>query len=84
MSHDKTHIIIDYEEKNNKCNIHNEILNSYCDTCKSNICMHCESNHNNHKLISDPTNLQLNYILYSLNKLQFHNIRFLHDYNLLL
>ena len=50
-NHDKTHNIIDYDDKNYKCNIHNENFNSYCNTCKKNICIYCESEHKNHKLI---------------------------------
>ena len=49
--HDKTHIIINYEEKNYICNFHNKQFISYCKKCNKNLCFNCEQNHNNHDLI---------------------------------
>ena len=50
-SHDKNHNIIDYDNKNYICKIHNDSNNSYCKDCKSNICILCESLHENHNII---------------------------------
>jgi len=50
-SHDKSHNIIDYDDKNYICSIHNELFNSYCNNCKKNICLLCENEHHNHKII---------------------------------
>ena len=43
--HDKAHNIIKYEDKNYKCNIHNERLISYCNKCNKNLCLKCENDH---------------------------------------
>ena len=51
-SHDKTHNIINYDNKNYLCEKHNEVYSLYCNKCKMNICMHCENEHNNHEIIS--------------------------------
>ena len=51
-SHDKSHIIIEYEEKYFKCNLHNESNVFYCNDCNENICILCENTHNNHNKIS--------------------------------
>ena len=45
MTHNNEHEIIDYEEKNYKCKIHNENFTSFCDECKQNLCLVCESEH---------------------------------------
>ena len=50
--HSKEHFIIDYEEKDYLCEIHNEIYISYCNKCNINLCMHCEKNHQDHKIIN--------------------------------
>ena len=50
--HDKSHNIIDYENKNYICNKHNEYYIKYCNDCKKNICLLCENEHENHKSIS--------------------------------
>ena len=49
--HDINHNIINYDDKDFLCEIHNEKLSSYCDTCEKNICMYC-SEHNEHKIIN--------------------------------
>ena len=49
--HETTHNIINYDDKDFLCEIHNEKLSSYCDTCEKNICMYC-SEHNEHKIIN--------------------------------
>jgi len=51
-NHDKTHNIIDYDNKNYICEKHNEIYNLYCKECKENLCMYCENEHSNHEIIS--------------------------------
>ena len=49
--HNTNHKIINYNDKEYICNIHNEKYNSYCKECKKNICMLCENNHNEHEII---------------------------------
>ena len=49
-SHDKTHKIVDYEEKNYICERHNDTFVKYCTKCEQNICMECEIEHKNHNL----------------------------------
>ena len=51
--HDKNHNIINYEEKHYICDKHNKIYSSYCMKCKKDICILCEKDHNNHKIIND-------------------------------
>lgn len=50
--HDKSHIIVNYEEKDFICNLHNELYSSFCNICKKDICLICESEHLNHDKIS--------------------------------
>ena len=47
----KNHNIIDYENKNFLCNLHQESFNSYCQNCKIDICIMCEKEHNKHDKI---------------------------------
>ena len=49
--HDQDHIIINYENKNCICKLHNDEFIKYCQTCKENICIMCEKKHDNHELI---------------------------------
>ena len=49
--HNNNHKLINYDKKNYKCIIHNEIYNSYCITCNNNLCMLCENIHKNHQII---------------------------------
>ena len=51
-SHNKTHKIINYDNKNYICENHNEVYSLYCNKCKMNLCMYCEKEHNNHEVIS--------------------------------
>ena len=44
-SHNKNHIIIDYESINYICNKHGERYTSYCKKCKKNLCYQCEIEH---------------------------------------
>ena len=46
--HNNNHKIINYNDKEFICNLHNKQYNSYCNKCKKNICIICENNHNNH------------------------------------
>ena len=41
------HITIDYDKRNYICEIHNDFYISYCQECKSNLCLTCYSDHNN-------------------------------------
>ena len=50
-NHNNNHNIINYNDKEYKCSIHNEIYNSYCNKCNKNICMSCENEHNEHLII---------------------------------
>ena len=52
FKHDKDHKIIDYDNKDYICNIHNEGYIRYCKDCKLNLCVYCESKHNNHNTIN--------------------------------
>ena len=54
LKHDKSHEnnIIDYDNKNYICDIHNDFYNSYCDECNKNLCMLCQNDHDNgHNMI---------------------------------
>jgi len=50
--HDKNHNIVNYEEKEYICEMHNELYIKYCNTCKINICLSCYNKHNKHEIIS--------------------------------
>ena len=50
--HDKSHMIINYDQKNYFCEKHNKNYNLYCNQCKKNICTLCENEHNNHDKIN--------------------------------
>ena len=41
------HNIINYNENDYICEIHNALYTSYCDTCKKDMCIICEKEHNN-------------------------------------
>ena len=49
-SHDKNHIIINYDEKYYVCNEHNEKYMLYCEDCNKNLCTLCDG-HKNHNRI---------------------------------
>ena len=51
-SHDKSHDIIDYDDKNYICATHFESYTSYCYDCKKDICAMCEKEHLGHKSIT--------------------------------
>jgi len=50
-SHNNNHKIINYDNKNYICEIHNMSYIKYCKDCKSNICMLCSKEHKNHSII---------------------------------
>ena len=43
--HDKTHSIINYENKNYICNKHNKTFIEYCEDCKIDMCLCCSNEH---------------------------------------
>ena len=47
-SHDKTHKLVVYEERNYICDKHYDTFVKYCNQCEQNICMECEIEHKNH------------------------------------
>ena len=47
ITHDNSHILINYNLKNYVCDIHTEIYSMYC-SCGKNICTKCERDHANH------------------------------------
>ena len=51
-SHDLTHSIINYDQKNFICLKHNKPLIEYCTKYNLNVCFLCEEEHQEHELIS--------------------------------
>ena len=49
--HDKTHSIINYDNKNYICNKHNDIFFQYCEDCNIDMCLSCTNEHKNHKIV---------------------------------
>ena len=49
-THDKSHYIINYEQKNCICEEHGEPYTSYCKTCKKDICISCDEKHDDHEI----------------------------------
>ena len=49
-NHNKEHKIINYNEKNNICDIHYDNYENYCIDCNKNICLKCFEDHNNHNI----------------------------------
>ena len=50
--HDRTHLIINYENKNYICKEHNEAYIKYCEDCQIDLCLSCLNEHENHKIIA--------------------------------
>ena len=51
-NHDKNHLLVDIENKNLRCNLHNkESFIKYCNQCKSNLCFSCLEQHQGHDII---------------------------------
>ena len=68
--HDKTHSIINYDNKNYVCNKHNETLFKYCEDCKIDMCLSCVDEHKGHNIQSYEDKLEdIKYFKYSLNYL---------------
>ena len=51
VKHDKSHKIINYDDKLYICNKHYGSYNSYCKECKINLCILCEGEHKSHEKI---------------------------------
>jgi len=51
-THEKEHIIFDYDKRYTLCQNHSESFCFYCKTCKKNLCINCEKKHLNHDIIS--------------------------------
>ena len=70
-SHEKNHIIINYDKLYYICNEHDETYTNYCKECKKNICLLCEKVHSKHNkiLISDMI-LDKKELLYKLDGLK--------------
>jgi len=51
LMHDKSHSIINYDNKNYICNKHNEIFVQYCQTCNTDLCLSCSNEHEHHQII---------------------------------
>ena len=50
---DQNHKVIDYDNVNYVCEIHNDFYYSYCYECKNNLCLSCKQKHDrNHKMIN--------------------------------
>ena len=48
---DEKHKIINYDQKDYKCEIHDELYIKYCKDCKLNLCIYCANEHKNHNNI---------------------------------
>ena len=48
--HDKTHIVINFEDKNYICKKHNESFFKYCKKCNEDLCIYCENEHKSHNI----------------------------------
>ena len=48
--HDQNHNVINYDDKDYLCDLHNEKFSSYCEKCEKNICIYCKE-HTTHQLI---------------------------------
>jgi len=49
--HDNTHSILNYDDKDYKCNRHDKDFLKYCQSCKINLCFSCLEDHKEHKMI---------------------------------
>ena len=50
-SHDKSHPVINYDDKCFICENHGKYYTKYCNQCKINICVLCEIDHKSHNMI---------------------------------
>jgi len=75
-NHNKEHIIINYDDKNYICNIHNRKYEQYCEDCNEDICSSCLDEHEDHFLNSYEDKLKeikslrkkMNYLRKAINK----------------
>jgi hypothetical protein len=51
IGHDRTHKIIDYDDKDFNCSAHIQPFKSYCKNCNENLCPSCQDEHNEHEII---------------------------------
>ena len=51
-SHDKSHLVINYDQKYYYCYKHSIPLDKYCKNCNQNVCLECQKEHQNHEFIS--------------------------------
>jgi len=51
-THEKEHVIFDYDKRFILCPNHTETFCSYCWECKDNLCIDCEKEHSNHDILS--------------------------------
>ena len=49
--HDRSHKVIDYDEKDYRCSKHIQPFISYCKNCSENLCGSCQVEHNGHEII---------------------------------
>ena len=71
LNHDINHIIINYKDKNYICKKHNKVYKKFCKTCKEDICILCNNEHNNHDIFDlGDILLNKNELFYSANKLE--------------
>ena len=62
---DEKHKIINYNQKDYICEIHDELYIKYCKDCKINLCLYCANEHKNHNnilyedIIPDINNLKI-------------------------
>ena len=51
-NHNKSHIIVKYDQKNYICFKHGDNYALYCKDCKLNLCSACENEHNGHEIVT--------------------------------
>ena len=56
-NHNSKHKIIDYDNKNYICEIHNDSFYTYCKDCKKNLCIKCKSKHNDKHTVINYENI---------------------------
>ncbi len=49
--HDRSHKVIDFDDKDYKCSAHIQPFISYCKNCNENLCGSCQDEHNGHEII---------------------------------
>ena len=62
--HDRTHKIINFDQKNYICEQHHEDFIKYCTKCKLNLCLNCSNDHKDHACVPFDT------ILPDINKIK--------------